>query len=98
MNKSASKQYTESYARRHAKQISTYQKGWRGENKERNSMEAVRLYQQTGEPKKCGQCKVVKALTEFSLCRGNADGLEGWCKTCKRAAAHNRWLQKKGKK
>ena len=32
--------------------------------------------------KKCSKCKVEKPFKEFSKCKRNKDGLQGYCKTC----------------
>ena len=34
--------------------------------------------------KTCSKCKVSKTVSEFYACANTADGLQGWCKSCKR--------------
>jgi len=34
--------------------------------------------------KRCGRCRVGKSILEFSICLEAKDGLQRWCKNCKR--------------
>lgn len=78
--------------------VSAYQTVWGKTNLERNTIEHVLEYQQTGAPKRCGHCKNIKPLTEFILCRQNKDGLDGWCKACRKAYKHDLWERKQSAK
>ena len=42
------------------------------------------------ETKRCTKCGEVKALSEFHKSKNQKDGLDVWCKTCKRAANKRR--------
>lgn len=43
------------------------------------------------ETKKCGKCKEVKPRSEFALNRSKKDGLQSYCKTCKKEYDHDEY-------